>query len=70
MPYFFVISGLFAFFSALANWEWFMAHPRAELFVRLFGRTGARVAYALIGLFLLAVGAAMILFPGEMGGAE
>lgn len=65
MAYFFVFSGLFAFTSALSNWEWFLAHPRAELFVKLFGRTGARVAYALIGLSLIVLGGAMLLFPGE-----
>jgi small neutral amino acid transporter SnatA (MarC family) len=70
MQYFFVVSGLFAFFSALANWEWFMAHPRAELFVKLFGRSGARIVYALIGLTLIAIGGAMILFPGATSAAE
>jgi len=63
MPYFFVVSGLFAFFSALSNWEWFMAHPRAALFVKLFGRTGARVAYASIGVTLIVIGGFLILFP-------
>lgn len=66
MAYFFVASGVFAFVSALSNWDWFMGHPRAALFVKLFGQTGARIAYALVGLTLIAIGAAIILFPGEM----
>lgn len=70
MQYFFVAGGVFAFASSLSNWDWFMGHPRAALFVKLFGRTGARVAYALVGLTLIAIGGAMILFPGEMGATE
>jgi len=70
VPYFFVLSGLFALTSALGNWEWFLAHPRVALFVKLFGRGGARVAYSLIGLTLIALGAAMLLFPGEAPSAS
>ena len=44
--------------------------PRVALFVKLFGRGGARVAYSLIGLTLIALGAAMLLFPGEAPSAS
>lgn len=53
---FFVLAGLFSFAGAVFDWEWFMTHSRAALFVRLFGRTGARVVYALLGILLAALG--------------
>jgi len=37
---FFVLAGLFSFAGAVFDWEWFMTHSRAALFVRLFGRSG------------------------------
>lgn len=35
-----------------------MTHYRARLFVRVLGRNGARVVYALLGIFLAALGLA------------
>jgi small neutral amino acid transporter SnatA (MarC family) len=54
----FVLAGLFSLAGALLNWGWFMSHYKAAVIVRLIGRTGARVLYALIGLFLIGLGAA------------
>ncbi len=53
---FLVLVGLFSFAGAVFDWEWFMTHSRAALFVRLFGRTGARLVYALLGILLAALG--------------
>jgi len=39
---FFVLAGLFSFAGAVFNWDWFMTHYRARLFVRVLGRNGAR----------------------------
>ena len=55
---FFVLAGLFSFAGAIFDWEWFMTNYRAALFVRLLGRTGARVLYAVLGVFLAALGMA------------
>jgi small neutral amino acid transporter SnatA (MarC family) len=55
---FFVLAGLFSFAGAVFDWEWFMTNYRAAFFVRLLGRTGARVLYALLGVFLAALGMA------------
>jgi small neutral amino acid transporter SnatA (MarC family) len=55
---FFVLAGLFSFAGAVFDWEWFMTHYRAALFVRLFGRNGARIVYALLGILLAALGLA------------
>jgi len=55
---FFVLAGLFSFAGAVFDWDWFMTHYRARLFVGLLGRNGARVLYALFGIFLAALGLA------------
>lgn len=54
----FVFAGLFSIAGAILDWEWFMTSRRAAMFVRLLGRTGARIFYTLLGLFLVGVGAA------------
>jgi small neutral amino acid transporter SnatA (MarC family) len=53
-----VLAGLFSFAGAVSNWEWFMTNSRAAVFVRLLGRTGARIFYGLLGVFLAALGLA------------
>ncbi len=55
---FFVLAGLFSFAGAVFDWEWFMTNPRAALFVRILGRNGARIVYALLGIFLAILGLA------------
>jgi hypothetical protein len=55
---FFVIAGLFSFASAVLDWEWFMTDRKADIFVRVLGRNGARVLYALLGIFLIGLGLA------------
>jgi small neutral amino acid transporter SnatA (MarC family) len=52
----FILGGLFSFAGALFNWEWFMTNYKAAFFVRLLGRSGARVIYAILGLLLAALG--------------
>ena len=51
-----ILGGLFSFAAALFNWEWFMTNYKAAVFVRLLGRSGARVLYAVLGLLLAALG--------------
>jgi small neutral amino acid transporter SnatA (MarC family) len=51
-----ILGGLFSFAGALFNWEWFMTNYKAAVFVRLLGRSGARVLYAILGLLLAALG--------------
>ena len=46
-------SGMFSMLGAVCNWEWFFNDCRARLFVRCFGREGARIFYFLLGLGLL-----------------
>jgi hypothetical protein len=48
--------GAFSICAAAADWEWFMGHPKARLFVRILGRNGARVFYAALGGTLVLMG--------------
>ena len=55
------LSGVFSVVCAAANVDFFMENSRAALFVRLLGRTGARVFYVVLGLFLCGVAATGVL---------
>jgi hypothetical protein len=48
-----VLGGLFAILGGVRNWDWFFSFSPAPLFVRIFGRNGARVFYVLLGLFIV-----------------
>jgi multidrug efflux pump subunit AcrB len=48
-------AGLFALAAAIGNWDWFFEHSKARIVVSLFGRTGARGAYGVLGTGLVAV---------------
>ena len=54
---FIVAAGLFAIAGGVFDWDWFMDNRRAWIFVRVFGRQGARVFYVLLGLAILGIGA-------------
>jgi small neutral amino acid transporter SnatA (MarC family) len=53
-----ILGGLFSLTSAVLDSERFMTNYKAAVLVRLLGRTGARLFYALIGLLLIALGSA------------
>jgi hypothetical protein len=57
----FVAIGLFAIAGGVMDWEWFMNSRRAWLFVKLFGRNGARVFYVLLGAGIAVVGVLVML---------
>jgi small neutral amino acid transporter SnatA (MarC family) len=48
--------GAFCIIASILNWNWFFNHRRAYIFVKLFGRTGARVVYSILGIFLFFLG--------------
>jgi len=52
----FVLIGLYAIAGAALNWEWFMGDPKAKIFARLFGRTGTRIFYILLGVGAVIIG--------------
>jgi hypothetical protein len=54
--YFIIFAGLFSIAGGIFNWDWFMNNRRAYIFVKLFKRTGARIFYVFLGLFIIAMG--------------
>lgn len=53
--------GVFSILGAAMDWEWFMNHHKARVFVTLFTRTGARIFYALLGSAIAVVGVLMMM---------
>lgn len=51
-----ILAGLFMIVAAALNWGRLMDNKRAAVFVRLFGRNGARVFYVFLGVGLVALG--------------
>ncbi len=51
----FVLLGLFVIVCAIKDFDWFMEHRRAKIFLKLFGRSGARVFYGIIGIAIIAL---------------
>ena len=47
--------GLLAVAGGLFNWDWYMTDRKAQFFVNILGRTGARVFYVLLGIVLIIV---------------
>jgi Immunity protein 17 len=52
----FIFAGAFSMAGAYFNWDFFMKSSRAWLFVKLFGRNGARIVYSLLGAFFVTLG--------------
>lgn len=46
-------AGSLSLLGGLLDWNWFMQSRRAAFFVKILGRTGARVVYIIIGAALL-----------------
>lgn len=49
-------AGLFAICGAAFEWNFFMNNHKARFIGAIFGRTGARVFYMLLGTFLVVLG--------------
>jgi len=52
-----VAAGAFAICGAAFDWDWFINHRKARFFVTLFGRTGTRIFYGILGSALVVLGA-------------
>ena len=59
--YFFFILGLCSLAVSVFNWDWYYTYLITPGVVRVIGRTGARIVYALVGLFLVLSGLAGLL---------
>ena len=63
LPFLLMIgAGVFTIMGAIMDWNWFMNSRRARFFVGIFGRTGARIFYILLGLFI--IGLAFVSYLG------
>ena len=49
-------AGAFCIVGAAMDWDWFMNSRKAQLFVTLFGRNGARVCYYVLGAVIIVLG--------------
>lgn len=45
--------GALIFVAAITNWDWYFKQRRAQTMIKLMGRNGARVLYAVLGLLFV-----------------
>jgi small neutral amino acid transporter SnatA (MarC family) len=45
-------AGVFSVMASILNWDFFFESRKAQTFIKLFGRNGARIFYIILGLFL------------------
>lgn len=48
--------GGFCILSSVLNWDWFFNDRKARVIVAIFGRTGARIFYILMGTAIIVGG--------------
>lgn len=58
---FIVAAGILSICGAAFNWDWFIDSRKARFFVAIFGRTGARIFYAILGIAAVVMGALVAL---------
>ncbi len=51
-----VSAGVFSILGGVFGWDFFINNGKAKPFVYLFGRTGARLFYVLLGLLIVVFG--------------
>jgi hypothetical protein len=52
-----VAAGIFSICGAALDWDFFINSRKARFFVAVFGRTGARIFYGVLGLVIVFMGA-------------
>ncbi|MGN1105294.1 MAG: immunity 17 family protein [Huintestinicola sp.] len=55
--------GLFSIAGSFFNWDFFFNSRKARPFVKLIGRTGARIFYAILGAFIIFCGIMVLVSP-------
>ena len=58
----FIALGLFSIIAAIFNFDWYFKTSGAMTFVNWFGRGGARICYALLGVVLIVCGALGLMY--------
>ena len=61
-----ILTGLVTFLGAVLNWQGMYKSRRAKGIVSVFGLTGARIVYGIVGFLIM--GAALLGFLGYYGG--
>ena len=56
-----IACGIFSLCGAFFNWDWYFNNRKARGIVAVFGRTGARIFYAVLGIFIIALGAVVLI---------
>lgn len=56
----FLAIGAFSFLAGVLNWDWFFQSVNASIFLRWFGRAGARYFYGTIGMIVIVIGILML----------
>ncbi len=51
-----IAAGAFSLLGAVMNWEWFFRARKSATIDKIFGRTGARIFYGILGGILVAGG--------------
>jgi hypothetical protein len=64
----FYFIGAFSAAAALLNWDWFFESSNASIFIKWFGRKGARWLYFIVGIMIIIV--ASIILGGEISKFE
>ena len=52
--------GAFAILASIFNWDFFFESKKAKIFLKLFGRNGARIFYSILGILLFFIAYKMI----------
>lgn len=52
----FAAAGIFSFCGGLFDWDWFMNSRKAQSLSRLISRSGARIFYCALGIFITVLG--------------
>lgn len=58
----FIALGAFSLIAAIFNFDWYFETSGATTFVNKFGRKGARIFYALLGVALIGCGVLGLIF--------
>lgn len=66
----FVALGLFSVAASIFNIEWYFRTEGAAFFVRRWGRRGARIFYACLGVALVACGLLGMVYGLEWGASK
>lgn len=58
-----LLGGLFSIAGAVFDWDFFFNNSKARVFVRLLGRTGARIFYGILGIAIIIIGIKVVSAP-------